>query len=185
MAKPVCKCPKPPLSEPALVAYAETHIANEVRWFIRAMTSYESFFLDDSKLPANTIVAYLDSALLHGRSSIEFFLHSQGWPEDVRACHFRSAPSHHLDGPLGDWKKALDVYLSHLTSKRDASASSTLRTRFVTTGSEGRGRWKLEDLWGLLEASFGDLRANCRDPVAGQFFEELLRVQVPGWRSAT
>lgn len=185
MPKPACECRPPPLSGPDLAEYAETHIANEVRWFIRAMTSYESFFLDDSKLPANTLVAYLDSALLHGRPLLEFFLHTRGKSEDVRACHFRSAPSHRLDGVLWDWKQALDVYLSHLTSKRDAPASSTLRSRFVTTGSDGRGRWKLEDLWGLLEESFGDLRANCRDPKAGQFFEELLRVQVPGWRSAT
>ena len=119
-------CPNPPSVD--LVDFIR-HIQNDVRWFVRAVGNYELWFGNDDAFPPNTIVAYLDSALLHGRTLVEFFGHTNSNHPHVRACHYllSSFPcSNHQSAALRDWKKAANIKLAHLTANRDAGSISEL-----------------------------------------------------------
>jgi hypothetical protein len=154
------------------------HIWNDVRWFVRAVGNYERYFGNDDSLPPNTIVAYLDSALLHGRSLVEFFNHANSRYPDVRACHYLLASfpcTEPMDAALGDWKKAADTKLAHLTANRDANPISKDIVKEVPqpTGKP-LNHWELLYLWQLLRPRLERLAKGSLAPNTKPLFEELL-----------
>jgi hypothetical protein len=154
------------------------HIWNDVRWFVQAVRNYERCFNNDKDLPPNTIVAYLDSALLHGRSLVEFFNHAPTNYPDVRACHYllSSFPcTEPMNTTLGDWKKAADTKLAHLTANRDAAPIGAPIVSLVPqpTG-DPLNHWEFQALWLLLRPSFEKLANNSLIPNTLPKFKELL-----------
>lgn len=143
-------CGEPPDID--LREFAARHVRNDVRWFARAVANYELAFGRTTELP-DSIVAFLDSALLHGRALIEFLGHADMSrnPRDVRACHYLLT-SWPCDGrqssELRGWKLAADRKLAHLTARRDPEPlSDSIVRQVVTNGSDSQNRWRLPDLW--------------------------------------
>ena len=154
------------------------HIHNDVHWFVRSMTNYEQNFNDLGKLPRNTIVSYLDSALLHGRSLLEFFGHTPpGKHNHVRACHYvkGDCPDSRSDCDL-EWKPAMNQYLMHLTSDRDAQVAKPID---VVAHKE---HWRLPELWQHLESEFLFLAHDSSSDLTRAFYSDLISSQVPEWQ---
>lgn len=168
-------CPNPPSVD--LVDFIR-HIQNDVRWFVRAVGNYELWFGNDDAFPPNTIVAYLDSALLHGRTLVEFFGHTNSNHPHVRACHYllSSFPcSNHQSAALRDWKKAANIKLAHLTANRDAgSISELIVTQVPQADGNPLNRWQLFSLWQLLQPHFEILARNSLIPNTKPKFKDLL-----------
>lgn len=157
------------------------HIRNDVVWFTRAVGNYERWFGNDDTYPPNTIVAYLDSALIHGRALVEFFRHlpSVKYP-DVRVCHYlypRSAFQclGSTDQTLEDWKIAADTYLAHLTLNRDTRSHPPGTVQQVRGKSGPLNRWQLLNLWQqVLKPRFEVVAKSAFDATARAQLADLL-----------
>lgn len=169
-------CPNPPRID--LVDFIR-HIRNDVRWFARAVGNYERWFGNDAHLPPNTIVSYLDSALLHGRTLVEFFGHAPSRYPDVRACHYLSGSPFSCpdirDTTLLNWKTAADTKLAHLTANRDNPITDPIIVTLVPQPSgDPLNHWNLLTLWRLLRPRLENLFSNSIVPNTRDRFRELV-----------
>jgi hypothetical protein len=195
------------------------HIENDVRWFVRAVGNYERWFEnavgnrerwceENASFPPDIIVAYLDSALLHGRTLAEFFGHTNSKRDpvhsDVRACHYLLTSDSFPCGKSGSsdlrkWKEAADNYLAHLTTNRGAGYDSNIVTQVPhpVEREGGLNKWKLLDLWQrhlrpgfeqlVNEALTCEMRSKFKELLdrADCFLEEGLRWNPPSRRSGS
>ena len=169
-------CPNPPQVD--LENYVR-HIRNDIRWFARAVGNYERWFGNDGPLPPNTIVSYLDSALLHGRSLVEFFGHATSRHPDVRACHYLSGVPFSCpdtrDATLSNWKTAADRKLAHLTANRDTPITDpTIVTAVPQPSGDALNRWNLLILWGHLKPLLHNLSQHTVVPNTRERFQEMI-----------
>lgn len=162
------------------------HIWNDVRWFISATGSYERWFENNSAFPPHTVLAYFDSALLHGRTLIEFFDHTQAEKyKQVRACHYLVGSSCSEDllskrtddssVKLSKWKKAANSSLAHLGKSRTMRHDLTdiVDCTYLPEGGF-RTQWKLLSLWELLKPKFERLANESLVPKTQPIFNDLL-----------
>lgn len=156
------------------------HVRNDVVWFARAVGNYERWFEKDAAFPPNTIVAYLDSALIHGRALAEFCRHvppPRKYP-DIRACHYLlgTFPCAGTSDPMLDrWKEDADTYLAHLTMNRDGRPYHPAIVSQLTRGASYLNRWNLLDLWSLLRPVLENVAQHAQVAAAQAAFRDLLR----------